>query len=275
MKNIFLLFFLLSSIQAFSQKTFVNEIYFVSGKDSLSVAALNVLGSLSKKTQSDNKIILTISGYCDSIGDEKFNYDLSLQRAHAVEKYFVSQNLKTDSLLVCGFGETIPKYYGKDWGKNRRVEISLKLIPIVKDVVKVVKIDTVRTPIVIKKNHIASFVDTAKVGEKIALRNINFFNGSAVPLPESKEPMNELLKVMQDNPTLEVCIEGHICCTKSDPDNISGQRAITICNFLVKNGIDKNRLSHKGFGHSQPLTKERDEEERLTNRRVEIRIVKK
>jgi outer membrane protein OmpA-like peptidoglycan-associated protein len=274
MKNTIFLLFFLFSIQAFAQQKLVNEIYFDSGKDSLSAASINVLNSLSKKIQPDNKIIISISGHCDSIGDEKFNYDLSLQRVHAVERYFVSQNIRTDSLLVCGFGETKPKYSDKDWGKNRRVEISLKLIPQIKENVKVNKVDTIIKP-VIKKTAIASFIDTANVGEKIALRNINFYNGSPIPLPESKEPMNELLKVMQDNPTLEICIEGHICCTKNDPDNISGQRAVAIFNFLTKNGIEKSRLSHKGFGHSQPLTKERDEGERLMNRRVEIRIVKK
>ncbi|NVO04216.1 MAG: OmpA family protein [Bacteroidetes bacterium] len=274
MKKLILFFFLLFGIHCFAQKTFVNEIYFDSGKDSLSAASINVLGSFCKKIQAENKTFITISGYCDSIGDEKFNYDLSLQRAHAVEKYFLSQNIKTDSILVYGFGETKPKYSGKDWGKNRRVEISIKLIPIIKEIVKVVKVDTVIKPI-IKKTIIASFIDTAKVGGTIALRNINFFNGSPIPLPEAKEPLNELLKVMQDNPSLEICIEGHICCTKGDPENLSGQRALTVFSFLTKNGIEKNRLSHKGFGHTKPLTRERNEEERQMNRRVEIRIVKK
>ena len=274
MKRFLHFLLILACFQGVAQQKFADEIYFDSGKESLSDASINILNSFFKKIQSENKVIIRISGYCDSIGNEKFNYNLSIKRSQSVERYIVAQNIKTDSVLIFGFGETNPKYFGKEWDKNRRVEISINTQPIEKHF-PIVKVDSITKPFVEKKTVISAFIDTAKVGGKLALKNINFFSGSATPLPEASKPMRELYVAMIESPSLEICIEGHICCTKYDPDNISTRRAEAIYNYLIKKGIDKNRLSYKGFGHSQPLNNERNEEEQQMNRRVEIRIVKK
>ena len=119
------------------------------------------------------------------------------------------------------------------------------------------------------------FIETAKVGDKIALKNITFYNNSPIPLPESFKTLDELFNTLKNNPTLEIRIEGHICCTNSDNDDISGQRAKTVYQYLIDKGISKDRLSYIGFGHTKPITSERNELEKQMNRRVEIRIVKK
>ncbi|KAF5033394.1 OmpA family protein [anaerobic digester metagenome] len=87
--------------------------------------------------------------------------------------------------------------------------------------------------------------------------------------------MEELYQVMIDNPTLEISIEGHICCSRLDEDDLSGQRAKAIYDFLIDKGIAAERMSWKGFGHTRPLTEERTEYEMQMNRRVEIRVMKK
>jgi outer membrane protein OmpA-like peptidoglycan-associated protein len=88
---------------------------------------------------------------------------------------------------------------------------------------------------------------------------------------------------MQQNPDISIDIQGHICCITNDRNNLSGdrnnlsgQRAKAVWQFLTMNGIDKSRLSYKGFGVSQPLfpIPEKNEEERAANRRVEIEIIK-
>jgi outer membrane protein OmpA-like peptidoglycan-associated protein len=96
----------------------------------------------------------------------------------------------------------------------------------------------------------------------------------------------ELGTVMKKNPTLEIAVEGHICCNKDSTDgldigtrtlNLSVNRAKEICNYLWQNGIASNRLQYKGFAHQNPLVPypEKTEEERTKNRRVEIKILKK
>jgi flagellar motor protein MotB len=60
-----------------------------------------------------------------------------------------------------------------------------------------------------------------------------------------------------------------------DRTDLSTQRAKAIYNFLLNHDIQKDRLSYKGFGSSQPIfaLPEKDEQERAANRRVEILIV--
>lgn len=262
MKFAITLFFLLSCYAGFSQQKFSAEIYFDSGSDLLSAKSMNSLDSLINKISKENKLTISISGYCDSVGNEKFNYDLSLKRVLSAEKYFTNKKLIIDSILVYSFGETKPKYYASNWEKNRRVEIVITEMAFVK------KSDTIKTVL-------ANFIDTAKVGSTMALENITFYPGEDIPMPESYKTLDELYTTLKENPALVICIEGHICCTKIDNEGLSGKRAKAVLQYLVKKGIDKSRLSSKGLGHTQPLTKERNEKERQMNRRVEIRILKK
>src|SRR6185436_18885882 len=106
------------------------------------------------------------------------------------------------------------------------------------------------------------------------------------PLPESKPALDELLAAMKTYPKLVIEIEGNICCVEGDEDgidletglkNLSYTRAKAIADWLVYMGIDSNRVSYKGFGHSKPLYPypERSEEEQKLNRRVEIKIISK
>jgi outer membrane protein OmpA-like peptidoglycan-associated protein len=262
MKYTFTFFFLLCGFFGFSQQKIYDEIYFNSGSDVLSAASINSLDSLINKIPLENKLVISITGYCDSVGNENFNYNLSIKRANSVKTFFINKNIKTDSLLIKGVGETKPKYSATDWGKNRRVEIYVKAKPLVK------KVDTT-------KSVLSNFIDTASVGSTMALENITFYPGEDVPMPESYKTLDELYSTLNENPTLEICIEGHICCAKIDTEGMSWKRAKAVYKYLVSKGIDKARLSSKGFGHSQPLTLERNETERQKNRRVEIRILKK
>lgn len=56
---------------------------------------------------------------------------------------------------------------------------------------------------------------------------------------------------------------------------ISEDRAKRVSNFLMKNGLTKNRLSVTWFGESKPFARNDTDEGRAKNRRVEIRLIKK
>jgi outer membrane protein OmpA-like peptidoglycan-associated protein len=118
-------------------------------------------------------------------------------------------------------------------------------------------------------------VSGAKKGDKLKLKNLNFENNSDVVLPSSRPVLNELLKIMQENPGLKIDIQGHICCEPVDVTYVSRIRALAVYNFLIKNGIDKSRLSYQSFGSSRPIypLPEKTEEEKTANRRVEIEIL--
>lgn len=114
-----------------------------------------------------------------------------------------------------------------------------------------------------------------KIGDKITLENLNFIGGSAKLLEESKPILEELLKVMKDNPNLKIQVQGHICCYQDKWHQISSARAEFVYDYLKKNGIKKQRISYKDFGGSTPLypMPEENDMQREKNRRVEIEII--
>src|SRR5690606_6069205 len=124
-----------------------------------------------------------------------------------------------------------------------------------------------------------------KAEETIVLEQIHFYESMHKIMPASAPVLQELLRVMRDNPTLEIQIEGHICCVTGFPDamdietgnlDLSYQRAKMVRDYLVKNGIAPARLRYIGLGHSKPIVPvELTEQDRIKNRRVAIRILKK
>ncbi|RZJ67453.1 MAG: OmpA family protein [Flavobacterium sp.] len=115
----------------------------------------------------------------------------------------------------------------------------------------------------------------AKTGEKLTIANLNFVINTFAIVADSRSKLYELLLVLQRNPNLRIDIQGHLCCSPKDHTDLSTKRAKAIYSFLLNNGIDKTRLSYKGFGTNNPLhaIPEKNEEERAANRRVEIEIV--
>jgi outer membrane protein OmpA-like peptidoglycan-associated protein len=128
-------------------------------------------------------------------------------------------------------------------------------------------------------------IDSVKEGQTLRVQNINFYGGRHIFLPQSSVPLNELLETMKTNATLVIEIQGHICCFRGPDDgidlennerNLSLARAKAVYDFLVDNGIDASRMSYQGFAGRFPLVDpEYTEEDRTTNRRVEIKIIKK
>ena len=119
-------------------------------------------------------------------------------------------------------------------------------------------------------------IKEAKVGEIIKLPNIYFYNNVAKTLPKSQPTLQELLCAMEENPKLKIEIQGHICCQKgSDVKNVSFARAKAVYLFLIKNKINKNRMTYKGYGVSRPVhpIPEKNAQEEEENRRVEVLIV--
>ena len=85
---------------------------------------------------------------------------------------------------------------------------------------------------------------------------------------------------------MNIAIEGHICCKPEGHEDgldndfkeyvLSHSRAEYIYDVLISKGINKNRMSHKGYSDSQMIyPDEINEEQKKANRRVEIKIVSK
>jgi outer membrane protein OmpA-like peptidoglycan-associated protein len=113
-------------------------------------------------------------------------------------------------------------------------------------------------------------------GEKAIVGNI-YFNLQSTELDKSSaSAITRIKKVMLSNPNMVIEIAGHTCNIGTADANmtISLQRAEYVKSQLISNGIAANRLIAKGYGQTQPLASNDDDEEgRELNRRIEIRVV--
>ena len=109
----------------------------------------------------------------------------------------------------------------------------------------------------------------------ITLHGIYFDFDKATIKPESRPALEDAAKILNENPTIKVEIQGHTDSIGSDKYNLrlSQKRAQAVVSYLVQNlGIDAGRLTAKGYGESRPVADNNTEEGRAINRRVEFVI---
>ena len=107
---------------------------------------------------------------------------------------------------------------------------------------------------------------------KIVASGIRFDVNKATIKPESMGVINEISKLMKDHPEISFSVEGH---TDSDGEatftqSLSERRAEAVVAEFVRLGIDKTRLTSKGFGESAPIDTNNTPEGKANNRRVEF-----
>jgi OmpA-OmpF porin, OOP family len=112
--------------------------------------------------------------------------------------------------------------------------------------------------------------------KKVELREqVRFETGKAAIREESGSLLDEIAKVMKEHPEIKrVLVEGHTDATGSAAVNrrLSQARAQAVVDALVERGVEKERLTAKGFGPSRPIDSNDTPEGREANRRVEISI---
>lgn len=113
-------------------------------------------------------------------------------------------------------------------------------------------------------------------GEKAILNNI-YFDLQETEFQESSiQTLEKVRRVLSSNPNLRVEIGGHTCNLGSHETNtaVSLARAESVKAYLTAHGIDSRQLTTKGYGETQPLASNDDEEDgRELNRRIEIRVL--
>jgi outer membrane protein OmpA-like peptidoglycan-associated protein len=104
---------------------------------------------------------------------------------------------------------------------------------------------------------------------------INFESNKFDLLAAAYPELDKVLKVMRDYPDTKWKIEGHTDNTGSDKLNreLSINRAKSVYNYFVSNGINANRLSYNGYGPDYPIADNSTETGKALNRRVTIVLV--
>ena len=94
------------------------------------------------------------------------------------------------------------------------------------------------------------------ISKPSVVENIVYDYDKADLRPESKTALNELIAVLHDNPNVTIEMASHTDRWGSDAYNInlSERRAKSVVDYLVENGISRDRLQPHGYGKSRPKT---------------------
>ncbi len=124
-------------------------------------------------------------------------------------------------------------------------------------------------PVIVK----SSAPKPAPVVRKIDISDkIHFRTMSAELEQRSHGVLDEVAKVLSDNPALRVEIQGHTDSRGSDRRNreLSQRRAEAVMHYLVERGIEEQRLDAVGRGEEIPVADNGTDDGRSDNRRVEF-----
>lgn len=115
-----------------------------------------------------------------------------------------------------------------------------------------------------------------EAGQIKIIERVEFATDSAKLLSSSDEILNAVLQVFSEHAEItKVSIEGHTDNRGGAAHNksLSQRRAQSVVKWLQKHGVDKKRLSSKGFGLEKPIDSNDSDDGRQRNRRVEFQIV--
>ena len=88
------------------------------------------------------------------------------------------------------------------------------------------------------------------------IENIFYDYDKAVLRDESKAALDEMVRIMKENPNISIEMAAHTDRIGSDRYNnaLSERRAKSVVDYLIKNGIARERLQPHGYGKSRPKT---------------------
>lgn len=114
-------------------------------------------------------------------------------------------------------------------------------------------------------------------GSRMKLEGIGFMPQSDVFTEDAELKMQRLRDFMGLNSTVVIEVHGHVHSMGANTfraKKLSRKRAKRVVNYLIAAGIEKDRMTYKGFGNSEMLYPEaKTVEEEQANRRVEIKVV--
>ena len=107
------------------------------------------------------------------------------------------------------------------------------------------------------------------------LKNMHFATAQTTILPSSRDALNMLYELLNENPNLYIRVVGHTDDVGSEESNriLSEGRAQSIYQEMVNRGIDSKRVQISGKGELEPIVPNTSEDNRQKNRRVEIEII--
>lgn len=244
------------------------NVYFDTAIYKLNDAEKNKVANFITNLGKEKIVEITMYGYTDDRGSDKYNMNLSIKRAKNVKNHLISLGVdKALFKIVKGKGEVVIRKFDQVEtdivrGLNRKVTIDIKTV--------------LRKPSVNETLIQHKIVEPIQIGDKFTLENIHFQEGYAWITEKSFPHLRKLAQILNDRPDIYIEILGHVCCTrygrdaidrKTKKQNLSTTRAKAIYSYLRRKGIPKHRMRYKGMRRTAPLGKGAE-----YDRRVEIVI---
>lgn len=109
----------------------------------------------------------------------------------------------------------------------------------------------------------------------VVLQGVHFETASARLTHHSLAVLAQAAAALKGQPTMRVEVSGHTDSVGSDEYNqdLSQRRAQSVVDFLVDNGVARDRISAVGYGETRPVASNDTPEGRASNRRVEFRVL--
>lgn len=122
------------------------------------------------------------------------------------------------------------------------------------------------------------YMKKLEIGEVYKIDNIYYDYNKATVREDAKASLDQLINLLNQNPTMKIQLNSHTDCRGSDSYNLklSQNRARSVVNYLVERGISSDRLKSKGFGETSPVSNGActtlTDDQHQENRRTEFQI---
>lgn len=116
--------------------------------------------------------------------------------------------------------------------------------------------------------------EVLKIFER-ALTGIQFETGKDVILKTSFPILDQVVKVMKENPSYNLEINGHTDNVGDAQKNqeLSNKRSLAVQNYMVSKGVENNRMISHGYGDTMPIADNKTSQGKSKNRRVEFKVI--
>lgn len=125
-------------------------------------------------------------------------------------------------------------------------------------------------------NVVTILLTSFDINENMRLDGVQFREGTAEPLPSAFPDLDKLVDFMKTNPSITIEVQGHVNAPDGNSraaEKLSLMRAKYVRDYLIKNGVDKDRVEFEGYGASMMIYEDpKTDDEEQANRRVEIKI---
>jgi len=113
------------------------------------------------------------------------------------------------------------------------------------------------------------------LSDVISLEGVTFGFNSAEITADERGTLSEAVSILERYPDVRVEVAGHTDSVGNPTYNLtlSERRALSVLEFLVERGIDRDRMVARGYGQTDPVADNATEAGRAMNRRVELRII--